>query len=110
RLLAAAKACLVAADVAGSALPRVGVGLAWIVNALSNLPSSDDLKQVVSDRLDGKPLRPFQRATAAQASRVTLARAGCGSGKTLAAYQWAAQQCSGRRVYVCYPTTGTATE
>jgi CRISPR-associated endonuclease/helicase Cas3 len=39
-----------------------------------------------------------------------LARAGCGSGKTAAAYQWAADQHVGRQLWVTYPTTGTATE
>lgn len=109
-LVAAAKACLVAADVAGSALPRAGKTSAWIRTALASVPPPDDLKRVVADRLAGKALRPFQLEVAAETSRVALARAACGSGKTLAAYQWAAEQCPGKRVYVCYPTTGTATE
>ena len=41
---------------------------------------------------------------------MTLVEAGCGSGKTVAAYMWAAQQHVGRRLWFCYPTTGTATE
>ena len=43
-------------------------------------------------------------------NRVVLVRAGCGTGKTVAAYHRAATRWSGRRVYFCYPTTGTATE
>ncbi len=110
RLLAVAKACLVAADVAGSALPRAGESMDWVARALSKFPSHDDLRRVISNRLCGKSMRPFQLEIGAQASRVTLARAGCGSGKTLAAYHWAAEQCPGRRIHYCYPTTGTATE
>jgi len=41
---------------------------------------------------------------------VTLLEAGCGTGKTLAAYLWARDQIEGRRLWFCYPTTGTATE
>lgn len=54
----------------------------------------------------------FQEDVAHSNSRVTLVSAGCGSGKTLAAYLWAAKQCpdTGRRLCFCYPTTGTATE
>lgn len=37
-------------------------------------------------------------------------RAGCGTGKTVAAYLWAARQAAGRKLFFCYPTTGTATE
>ncbi len=54
----------------------------------------------------------FQEEVAHSQSRVTLVSAGCGSGKTLAAYLWAAEQCpdTGARLCFCYPTTGTATE
>jgi CRISPR-associated endonuclease/helicase Cas3 len=41
---------------------------------------------------------------------VTLVTAGCGCGKTVAAWLWAARQCPGQRVFFSYPTTGTATE
>ena len=37
-------------------------------------------------------------------------KAGCGTGKTVAAYLRAAKRYVGRRLYFCYPTTGTATE
>jgi CRISPR-associated endonuclease/helicase Cas3 len=39
-----------------------------------------------------------------------LVKAGCGTGKTLAAYMWTAKHHPTRRLYFCYPTTGTATE
>jgi len=63
----------------------------------------------------------FQKDVARAASRgayLTLARAGCGSGKSLAAYLWARRWCKqfkseGRenfRLFFCLPTTGTTTE
>ena len=58
----------------------------------------------------GSDASAFQTKIAATKSRLTIVRAGCGSGKTLVAYQWAAERCAGRRLYVCDPTTGTATE
>src|SRR5262249_55467421 len=68
------------------------------------------LGQVVAERLGPHPLRPFQQQVAGSPSRVTFVRAGCGTGKTIGAYHWAATRCPGKRLYVCYPTTGTATE
>lgn len=55
---------------------------------------------------------------AASTSYLILAEAGCGSGKSLAAYLWAKQWCErltqeGRtniRMFFCLPTTGTTTE
>jgi CRISPR-associated endonuclease/helicase Cas3 len=41
---------------------------------------------------------------------VSYAKAGCGTGKTVAAYLWAAANHPTRRLFFCYPTTGTATE
>jgi CRISPR-associated endonuclease/helicase Cas3 len=55
-------------------------------------------------------LRPFQAEVAASTSPITFVRAGCGTGKTLAAYQWAAEQHPTRQLWITYPTTGTATE
>lgn len=62
--------------------------------------------------------RPFQRAVAASPSTLTLAEAGCGSGKSYAAYLWAdawrerlaAEGRHGFRLFFCLPTTGTTTE
>lgn len=121
-LLAAAKNSLVAADVAGSAVTNPSETSrsdidSWqrtIVDKLSIIPSDHQLENLISDRLsqEGKQfgLRPFQARVAEDASDVTLVTAGCGSGKTLAAYHWARVRCPGKRLYLCYPTTGTATE
>lgn len=62
--------------------------------------------------------RNFQNQVAESSSFLTLACAGCGSGKSLAAYLWARRWCedvtdgerSAFRLFVCLPTTGTATE
>ncbi|MFH1918300.1 MAG: CRISPR-associated endonuclease Cas3'', partial [Planctomycetota bacterium] len=114
RFVAACKACLVAVDVAGSALPKARGGSddlgRWVSKSLDNLPASEHLASLVKERLDGKPVRPFQRDVAEAAGRVVLVRAGCGTGKTLAAYLRAAKRWPDHRLYFCYPTTGTATE
>jgi CRISPR-associated endonuclease/helicase Cas3 len=111
RFAAAVKALAVAADVAGSALLPEGVSpKTWVANALAKRPTSHQLQAVVTARLQGRSLRPFQRAIAESPARVTLVEAGCGSGKTAAAYLWAAHRAQGRKLFFCYPTTGTATE
>lgn len=109
RLLAVAKALVLAADVAGSALPCSTERSDWLTDQLDRV-HGESLSQTVTRRLEGKHLRPFQQAVAASAAPVTLVRAGCGSGKTLAAYAWAHQQYPTRQLWICYPTTGTATE
>ena len=111
RFLAATKACLIAADVAGSALPKEGEKIShWIQNAFQHRLTPSQLQKIVDERLRGMPLRPFQRALGETTQRVVLAQAGCGSGKTLGAYVWAARRAPGKRLFFSYPTTGTATE
>jgi CRISPR-associated endonuclease/helicase Cas3 len=110
RLLAVAKAMLVCADVAGSALPRGQEKPTWIAEHLDRRGGRDVFDAVVTRRLAGKPLRPFQSAVAASRAPVTFVRAGCGTGKTIAAYRWHAERHPDRQLWVTYPTTGTATE
>ena len=111
RFLAAVKACLIAADVAGSALPKEGEKISgWIRKALGQKPTPSRLQKIINERLQGMPLRPFQEALGKTTTRVVLAQAGCGSGKTLGAYVWASQRAPGKRLFFSYPTTGTATE
>ena len=111
RFLAATKACLIAADVAGSALPKEGERISgWIRKALEQRPTPDQLQKIIEERLQGFPLRPFQEELGKTTTRVVLAQAGCGSGKTLGAYVWAARRAPGKRLFFSYPTTGTATE
>lgn len=111
RFAAAIKALTVAADVAGSALLPEGVAIKrWIADALGQRATAAKLAEVAKQRLAGRPERPFQTAIATTPARITLVEAGCGSGKTAAAWAWAANQAQGRKLFFCYPTTGTATE
>ncbi|MFV0444418.1 MAG: CRISPR-associated helicase Cas3' [Planctomycetaceae bacterium] len=114
RFVAAVKNCLIAGDVAGSAIPRVVVDgpelWSWIDCAFDSRPRPGDLESIVKHRLNNDLPRPFQEQVQSSTSPVTFVKAGCGTGKTLAAYMWAAQNHPNRRLYFCYPTTGTATE
>lgn len=120
-LLAFAKAILIAADVAGSALwddggdeiTRLEKG---VRSSLRNHCKQEHLKAIVRTRLKiggnadyETSLYPFQRhVRASRKSRVVL-EAACGGGKTIAAYEWAHQYAdAGRKLIICYPTTGTA--
>lgn len=113
RLLGATKALLVAADVAGSALPRVSGASHWVGDALCTRASSADFLDIAARRVGprrvGDLREVFQQAVEDCDAPVTLVRAGCGSGKTVAAYRWAARY-GGRQLWFAYPTTGTATE
>ncbi|WP_166822008.1 CRISPR-associated helicase Cas3' [Thalassoroseus pseudoceratinae] len=127
RFVAAVKNALIAADVAGSALPKdvpdTEERKNWVAGVLNSatLPNSEQYRRITFQTLHKKnsscklesieeSLREFQKQVGSSASRVTLVRAGCGTGKTIAAYWWAAHTCDSRRLFVCYPTTGTATE
>lgn len=113
RLLALVKAFVLAADVAGSALPRGAEKPAWIdaqLGIADETVARADRAAVVRKRLGSGTLRPFQERVGESRAPITLVRAGCGSGKTLAAYHWAATQHPTRQLWVTYPTTGTATE
>ena len=72
--------------------------------------SGTELGAIVRDIQDRNPnfsaLRPFQERTAKTPSPAVLIAA-CGGGKTVAAYEWA-KQYEGRKLFFCYPTTGTA--
>ncbi len=109
-LLALAKAMVIAADVAGSALPRGSERPSWIAEQFRSRPTAESLGRIVCDRLRGAQLRPFQQQLATSSAPVTLVVAGCGTGKTAAAYAWAANRHPGRQIWFAYPTTGTATE
>ena len=108
-LLAYAKAIVVAADVAGSAMWTSDFEPA-IRKSLQKTVSASDLGKIVQGMQDKNPnfvaLRPFQKRTAETPSPAVLIAA-CGGGKTVAAYEWA-KQYEGRKLFFCYPTTGTA--
>ena len=108
-LLPIGKALVIAADTVGSAHAD-GMSIEeWVDNVLSNGLTTAAIERVVESRLDGAEPRSFQRRVAESDSQVTVVVAGCGNGKTSAAYLWAARQAAGRRLAFCYPTTGTTT-
>jgi CRISPR-associated endonuclease/helicase Cas3 len=108
RSLAVLKAMMIAADVAGSALPGEGIGIEkWIAKAMGDRLEAADLDQVVSANLQGKKPRDFQTRVADSPFPVTVVAAGCGNGKTVAAYLWAKRWARGRKLFFAYPTTGT---
>ncbi len=109
RDLALVKALLIASDVAGSALPAGGKSVPeWIGANLPATLSQEKANAVVEKRLKGNPPRDFQIEVASSSAEITLVCAGCGSGKTTAAYMWAAKHAIGRKLFFTYPTTGTA--
>ena len=111
-LAAVVKALLICGDCIGSAAPSVEVSIAqWIQTELNRTLNEDKVDRIIKARLPkGKTLRAFQTDLANSRKRVTLARAGCGTGKTLGAYAWAKYHANGRKLFFCYPTTGTGTE
>lgn len=144
RLLALIKAYGICADVAASAVARRGVHAAaysltrFVHQSLDDALTSQDLtgllnrwawRQHTTDRSQhridipppGFAFRPFQLAVekcGKEGSALTLATAGCGAGKSAAAYLWARTVCERQcpegdghfRLFFCLPTTGTTTE
>lgn len=111
-LLAVVKALLVTGDAIASAFPQTNLNLkAWIQDALKeNILTATNLQSVMNARLQSNLLRQFQIDLGNIKTRVGLARAGCGTGKTVGAYNWAKRHAVGRKLFFCYPTTGTSTE
>src|SRR4030095_16379306 len=141
QLLALIKGFGIAADVAASAVAARGQWAtnyslaAYVTESLAVGLTPGDLSVLISswawehsryERNKQDPIalpleftvRDFQNAVARSETVLTLAQAGCGSGKSLAAYMWARTWCQratemGRtnfRVFFCLPTTGTTTE
>jgi len=125
KFIAAVKATVIAADLAGSALPNIDDGIAdntadvsaickglqgWIRQVLNLVLKEAELQALIDERLQGKKLLPFQNKIANAPQRVTIVQAGCGTGKTFGAYAWAKNWAKERKLFFCYPTTGTATQ
>ncbi|MEO0949064.1 MAG: CRISPR-associated helicase Cas3' [Cyanobacteria bacterium J06641_5] len=106
------KALLVAGDSIGSAIANSNLKLdRWLCEkSITHILKTDDLERVIQARLGNNKLRKFQSKLGEIDSRVGLARAGCGTGKTVGAYNWAKRHAVGRKLFFCYPTTGTSTE
>jgi CRISPR-associated endonuclease/helicase Cas3 len=107
RRLALLKALLISADVSGSALTSRGEPPSkWIPRALQSRLSGQDIERIWRDTLGLRQPRDFQRQVAASKHPATVVVAGCGNGKTTAAYMWA-QNWPNRKLFFTYPTTGT---
>lgn len=110
-LIAALKAALMDADLAGSALPRAALDVrSWLQERLSTCLTEQQLQHVVNRKLKRNKPWAFQNEVAVADEPTVLLEAGCGSGKTAAAYLWASRNARGKRLFFCYPTTGTASE
>jgi CRISPR-associated endonuclease/helicase Cas3 len=142
RYVALVKAIGIAADVCASAVAQSkhsarGVSMSGFVRGELDIGlTSAQLDELVwrwawenATEIEPRPNNPddfppdfvqhsFQAAVASSESRLTLAEAGCGSGKSLAAYLWARRWCEewqkegrkGFRLIFTLPTTGTTTE
>jgi len=103
------KAILISADVAGSALVAGPTSpLEWVQSALSARLTSESLVPIVEKGTKGKPPLGFQKNVRDSRKSATIVIAGCGNGKTTAAYLWAQRHAVGRKLWFTYPTTGTA--
>jgi CRISPR-associated endonuclease/helicase Cas3 len=102
------KAFLIAADVAASALERTGRRpVDWIPEALGTRIEARTLDSVIAKGTKGQEPLEFQKQVGTAASAAVVI-AGCGNGKTTAAYLWARRHAVGRKLWFTYPTTGTA--
>ena len=121
RMLNAVRAALIAADAAGSGLPRTGRRIDWIRGQFSETPTcdADTIRNVIQGRIDDLTRRgkwskwnEFQDHCETLSDRALLL-APCGAGKTLAAWRWISGRVKTRpvnRVLFLYPTRATATE
>lgn len=124
RLLRAVRAALIAADSAGSALPRTEHDIVdWITGVFpaegGDLRDAEYIRdRVIEPRVNQLRSRNrwtdwnlFQDSTAEMPRRALLL-APCGSGKTLAAWRWIERQAGAgvRHCLFLYPTRATATE
>jgi CRISPR-associated endonuclease/helicase Cas3 len=124
QLLLAVKAGVIVADSVASGIFRVDEDIErWVDEVVHQGALSGDaiVDKVIAPRIrqieaksGGREFgfHRFQQLAAEQGRRALLI-AGCGAGKTLAAWKWAARQAQREpigRVIFLYPTRGTATE
>jgi CRISPR-associated endonuclease/helicase Cas3 len=118
RYLALIKGLGIGADVAASAVAKkekFNYSLPkFIKESFEYGLKENDFAPIIGDKT---PYR-FQEKVADSKGYLTFAQAGCGSGKSLAAYLWAKKWCkrfsdegkTNFRLFFCLPTTGTTTE
>src|SRR5262249_8083763 len=99
RRLGLLKALLIAADVAASALTADGRQPGeWVATALSAHIAPETLNRVIEKGTKGEHPHPFQRRVGASEKSATIVIAGCGNGKTAAAYLWGQRHAIGRKL------------
>jgi CRISPR-associated endonuclease/helicase Cas3 len=106
------KTLLMCCDGIASASSRTGLSSAWAKDALNRVCTKEELADVVRCSLldkEGNAMKPrsFQKRIAKSKTRVTLAEAGTGGGKTTGAYMWFEKRAVGKKPFYSYPTTGT---
>jgi len=110
--IAILKALVASADAAGSATVEKQVSTAaWVRDSLSCRLRPEDLDPVLAKDLGSnlERAKAFQTQVGSSDRLITVVAAGCGNGKTTAAYLWARKWANGKKLFFCYPTTGTAT-
>ncbi|CAN5385859.1 CRISPR-associated helicase/endonuclease Cas3 [soil metagenome] len=118
RYLALVKGLGIASDVAASAVAKKEIAdyslPDFIKENFKYGLNEADFLPIIGDKTPYN----FQKKVSEAEGYLTFAQAGCGSGKSLAAYLWAKNWCQryskkGRnnfRLFFCLPTTGTTTE
>ena len=111
KTIAMLKSTLMCADLAGSALPAKNIPVAkWLKQHLDSVFTSDELEKTIQEKLGKNRLKGFQAQIVEIQEKTILVEAGCGAGKTIAAYAWASKRARNRKLFFCYPTTATASE
>lgn len=114
----ALKAALIVADSVSSGLVRENQSIKkWIDHVVHSdeIKEGEIFREIIQKRMEDKKipeLHEFQKQVATKGNRVLL-MAGCGMGKTLAAWNWANEISKKQKiskVIFLYPTRGTATE
>jgi CRISPR-associated endonuclease/helicase Cas3 len=107
RFIALCRLLLISAD--GAASARQSDAARFLSDSLAHGLEQEDYDALIRSRYpSGFTARPFQ-VRASRAGRSVLVIAGCGTGKSAAAYLWAREH-GKKRLFFCFPTTGTATE
>ena len=108
--LSVLKALLICADIVGSSHSSAGLAVEdFVTERLDVRLEGPEIDNVVEEKLQGEEPYKFQTRVAESRQSVTLVTAGCGNGKTVAAYMWAREHAVGGKLVFCYPTTGTST-
>lgn len=108
-VLSISKSLLIVSDIIASSFEKLSLNSSeWIEESFGNLLNEEDLKKIIIAKIGSSEyLHEFQQNMGKSNSRITLVTAGCGNGKTIGAYEWARTHAVGKKLFFCYPTTGT---